>query len=178
MPSSNLYVWPRILHLVAEAVAPLDTPAVLDVGPGCGKGGLLLREYVRRDLRVDAVEAEQRYLEQHEWLWAIYDVIYHDDVCNLSTATLGEYDVVLLGDVLEHLDQDAGCALLERIPGFVVIATPRDFFQNPEADQGWPTERHRSQWSAETIAAVRPVDREEADAPDTLGAVIVRCPPL
>lgn len=146
---------------------------ILDVGPGFGKYGLLMREYlsVKPD-RLDAVEAEGRYLTEFRWLAAIYDRIHNAYVENLPDDVLAEYDLVFMGDVLEHLDERVARRLLDRIPGRVVIATPRDFFQNPE----WkthPSEKHRSAWTAADFG-----DRVELDASnDALAAVVVRLAP-
>jgi len=175
MPSSSLPL------LATTALVALEhRPArVLDVGPGNGKYGVILREYGHRHLELlDAVEAEPRYLESFPWLSALYDHVYTTDVVHLVDHSLARYDLVLMVDVLEHLTHDDGEELLRRIPGRVVVSTPRDFFQNPEADQGWPTERHRSVWTVDELAAVRDLEVVDVDAFDKLGGIIVRAAPL
>lgn len=116
--------------------------SVLDVGPGRGKYGVLLREYVAGVAIVDAVEAWEPYVTDR--LQCIYDAVFVGDVCDWKEPALS-YDVVLMVDVLEHLTKPDGRALLDRIPGNVVICTPAEFFQNPEAEE-IPPERHRSLW--------------------------------
>ena len=61
MPTSSLDVWPRLLHLCWQ----VNPRRILDVGPGHGKAGILLREYIGKVARgtgpierVDAIEAE------------------------------------------------------------------------------------------------------------------------
>jgi 2-polyprenyl-3-methyl-5-hydroxy-6-metoxy-1,4-benzoquinol methylase len=131
---------PVILAL-QEAVIGKASFSALDVGPGHGKYGLLMREYLHGLDRLDAVEAESRYITPV--LWEVYDRVMLADVRELDAF---DYDVVLMADVIEHLEKQDGRELLERITCPVVITTPSVWFQNPEADQGWPTERHRSIW--------------------------------
>lgn len=176
MPTSRLEVTPAALHLVWQ-VRPQDRPLeLLDVGPGLGKYGLLVREYVDRDAQVHAVEAEKRYITPR--LEAIYDDVVYSDVTALPSGYLESFDVVLMIDVLEHLDAGDAATLLARIPGWVVICTPRDWFQNPEADE-YPTERHRSHWTEATIqvASAGRVEYADRRALRDHGAVLVRLRP-
>jgi 2-polyprenyl-3-methyl-5-hydroxy-6-metoxy-1,4-benzoquinol methylase len=166
MPSSNLSLAPRLVHLV-HTTQPHRS--VLDVGPGHGKYAVLLREYTEGIERLDAVEAWEPYIEAFN-LRALYDHVKRDDVCNLSDAVLGAYDVVLMVDVLEHLEHDAGEALLRRIPGAVVICTPSQFFQNPEHED-IPPEAHRSLW---TVKEFRALGADVAHVEQ--GGVIARLP--
>ncbi len=174
MPSSNLACAPSVLWLASEH----QPRRVLDVGVGVGKYGLLTREYLPPLDELAGVEAEARYLDAYPWLTHIYDHLWVDiDVRDLSDENLARFDVVLLIDVLEHLDAEEAATLLKRIPGRVVICTPRDWFQNPEAEE-YPSERHRSHWDALAIAKIRPLDAEDVNARERLGAVLVRCAPL
>lgn len=176
MPTSNLQLAPRILHLIWEVTHQLDRPSVLDVGPGLGKYGVLVREYVHRQAIVDAVEAEPRYITPR--LEAIYDTVAHDDVARWANRRVDfpPYDVVLMVDVIEHLDKPDAMAALERIPSWAVICTPRHWFQNPEAAD-WPTETHRSHWEAEDFTSHPRFDYFDQDAYDHHGAIIVRLRP-
>lgn len=170
MPSSNLWLAPKLVTYLAE----LKPRNVLDVGPGHGKYGMLAREYVPSIRRLDAVELEERYVDRFRWLHAIYDDVFVRDVAGMAEDELEPYDVVLMLDVLEHLDYEPARALLRRIAGAVVICTPRDYFQNPEHRQ-YPSESHRSHWSAASIAeaAGRPCVREDVDALDSGGVIVV-----
>ena len=150
MPTSSLDVWPRLLHLCWQ----VNPRRILDVGPGHGKAGILLREYIGTVARgtgpierVDAIEAEPRYPAAFPWLRAVYDDLHHGDIVAQGKAMLSFYDLVLFADSLEHIDKADALALLDRIPGRVVLSTPVEFFQKHEADE-WPTEAHRSHWHA------------------------------
>lgn len=175
MPTSALPVWPTLVHLCWD-VAPRR---ILDVGPGHGKAGILLREYIGTTARgngpieaVDAIEAEPRYLGLFPWLPAVYDEVHRGDIVDQPADLLAGYDLVLFADSIEHIDKDAAVDLLDRCPGWVVISTPVEFFQNPEADE-WPSEMHRSAWTADDFHATGRVDHLE----ETLGGWLVRLRP-
>lgn len=144
MPTSNLALWPWILNLV-ETVEPSPLH-VLDVGPGHGKAAVLLREYLNHPpSRIDAVEAHKPYVDAFG-LTQLYDEVYIGDVQGLHDSLLAAYDLVLMADVIEHIEKDQALALLDRIPGRVVISTPVEFFSN---GPGLPdSETHRSHWTA------------------------------
>lgn len=164
MPTSNLACAPEVLDLVAG----VPHARVLDVGPGRGKYGVLLREYVADVGTIHAVEAWSDYITPR--LEAIYDLVIPRDVMELTTDGLAFYDLVLMVDVIEHLTHDDGEALLDCITGSVVICTPRDYFQNPEARTIW-TEDHRSHWKVEEFQAMSRCDVAYVNA---VGAVMAR----
>lgn len=164
MPTSNLALWPTILNLIET----VPHERILDVGPGYGKGAQLAREYLNvKPERVDAVEAWPGYVTDR--LQCLYDAVYVQDVRTLSDVALRYYDLVLMVEVLEHLPKEDGFALLDRIPGRVVICTPETFFPNPSHLP--PTEKHRSLWAVEDFG-----DRLEVDASEH-GGVVVRLGP-
>lgn len=151
-----------VLTLVCDA-----TPrTILDVGPGHGKFGVLCREYVPTLERIDAVEAWGPYVTP--LLRCIYDQVIVGDVRDASTDDFARYDLVLMSEVIEHLPKDDGLALLDRIPGHIVITTPEEFF--PSVDYP-PTEKHLSHWSGSDFG-----DRIEADV-SRLGGIVIRLSP-
>jgi hypothetical protein len=87
--------------------------SVLDVGIGFGRWGFLCREMldvfagrVRKDqwrARIEGVEIFEAYLQDHQRY--IYDKIHIGDA-KVVVPTLGEYGVVIIGDMLEHLNKD------------------------------------------------------------------------
>lgn len=156
MPSSSLLAAPQIIHLVHTTP---NKRRVLDVGPGWGKYATLLREYLDpRPEVIDAVEAWGPYVDAHR-LRNLYRKVWACDVRDLTDETLARYDVTLMVDVIEHLPLDDGHALLDRIPGVVVLSTPVAFFQNPPGLP--PTETHRSHWTSrefDRVAQTRPIE--------------------
>lgn len=167
MPTSNLAVAPAVLWTVAE----VDHGRILDVGPGWGKYAVLLREYLNdKPTRIDAVEAWVPYVDQHG-LGCLYDRIWPTDVCLLPDDVLASYDVVLMVDVIEHIDKAAAIELLARIPCRVVICTPVEWFAT---DDGLPpTEAHVSHW---TVADFEATGRLEAYS-EVVGGHVARLSP-
>ncbi len=167
MPTSNLAIWPDILLSVQQA----PHRRVLDVGPGHGKASVLLREYLSDPPdTIDAVEAWLPYVGRFG-LGDLYDRVFVGDVTaplwSLENSpvtaqdALARYDLVLMGDVIEHIELDAAMALLRRIPGRVVICTPVDYFHNDPLGIHPPTEQHISHWTQaewDSIGAFRSVE--------------------
>ena len=111
-----------------DAIAALAPRSVLDVGAGMGKWGFLCRELLdwnvgrldRADwqVRIDGIEVFTYESPLHDW---VYDSVRRADVLDVVDDCAG-YDLVILGDVLEHLtvptahDRSLN-RLLNRVPG-------------------------------------------------------------
>lgn len=153
MPTSNLAVAPLVLWLCHE----VEHRTVLDVGPGHGKYALLLREYLNDPPeQIDAVEIHEPYVNAFS-LRLLYDSVFVSDVLELPPERLAGYELVLMADVIEHLEKDAAIQLLARIPGRVVISTPVAYFSN---GPGLPeSETHRSHWTPEDFLGTERVEQ-------------------
>lgn len=118
-----------------------STARVLDVGAGKGKYRLLLPEYAC----VDAVEIWLPYVTGYG-LHDVYRAVYQRDIVELAQefgAADVKYDVVIMGDVLEHLTvDDARITLtwLKNVTGEVLIIVPYNYEQGEE--HGNPHQRH------------------------------------
>jgi hypothetical protein len=190
MPSSRPNTIPAVIHLVRQ----LKPNSILDVGVGFGKWGHLFREYTdilaaehdppryRREnwkVRIDGIEGHAPYLTpMHEYF---YDKIHIGDACELL-ANLPPYDLIFLGDIIEHFDKAKGRKLLreayEHALKALIVTTPK-YETAQEGLCGNELERHRSLWSAKDFAefpgsVVKTIDRA------TLIAVLPRpgVPPL
>ena len=115
MPSSNLELAPQLIHLVHTTKRKRR---ILDVGPGHGKYGVLLREYTTGSDRLGAIEAWKPYVDAFNLL-CMYDEVFAVDVRDFDL--LHEYDVKLMIVVLDHLHRQDGEQLLRRIPGTVIV---------------------------------------------------------
>lgn len=82
------------------------TATILDVGAGWGKYRLLLPEHP-----MDACEIWKPYIEEDN-LEAVYDHVFHEDICNFK---FDWYDVVIFGDVFEHIEKDRAKQMLEYV---------------------------------------------------------------
>jgi len=82
--------------------------SVLDVGPGYGKYGRLLQMYAKQ---IDAVEIYEPMIEING-IDKVYDNVFISDICDFE---FDYYDIIIFGDVLEHIDPDKAKKLLDRI---------------------------------------------------------------
>lgn len=94
---------------------------VLDIGPGRGKFGKILKKPYRT---IDAIEIFEPYVDQFG-LRDIYDKIEVGNICDYHF-TDRQYDLAIMGDILEHLSiENAQKVLAEfernRIPVLVLI---------------------------------------------------------
>ena len=166
MPSSRCTAIPMVIETIRE----LSPASILDVGTGFGKWGVLFREYTdilasesdppryQRDnwkVRIDGIEGFQNYLtDLHRY---VYNTVHVGDMRQVISG-LPTYDVIYLGDVIEHIDKPEGLQFLEeclRHAGkAVLVVTPAD---NPPQGSicGKELENHRSCWTADDF---RPID--------------------
>src|SRR5712691_2226949 len=159
MPSSRPNTIPAVIHLVRQ----LKPRSILDVGIGFGKWGHLFREYTdileseheparyRREnwtVRIDGIEGYPEYItEMHRFL---YNTIHEGDA-RLLLPELGRYDLIFMGDILEHFEKTDGRQLLrdamEQATQAVILTTPK--YETDQGDLcGNPLERHQSLWTA------------------------------
>lgn len=184
MPSSRPNTIPSVIHLVRQ----LKPKSILDVGVGFGKWGHLFREYTdineaendparyqRKNwrIRIDGIEGYAAYLTpMHRYL---YNRLHVGDASALLNR-LPHYDLIFLGDVIEHFEKTPGLRLLrdafKKANKAVIVTTPK--FETGQADLcDNELERHRSLWSAADFrrfdhATVKIIDRA------TLLAVLVK----
>lgn len=152
MPTSDLHNIAPVLTVIQG----LDPGSVLDVGCGFGKYGVLLREYLdivhgrlhrtNWEVRLEAIEAFAGYRNEL-WEYA-YDAV-HIGRAEVIVPTLGMFDVVLLGDVIEHLEKEAAVKLIVDClehSSTLVVATPLEFAPQSDVNRN-PFEIHRCLWN-------------------------------
>jgi hypothetical protein len=135
--------------------------SVLDVGTGFGRWGVLCREFLDAwegrearalwKVRIEGIEAFSSCLTPvHGY---VYDRLHIGDAVEILP-TLGTYDVVYLGDVVEHQTRPRAWALLEtalvhaRQAAIVTIPIGDNWPQHAGADGNW-FHAHRSVWQLE-----------------------------
>ena len=141
--------------------------AVLDAGIGYGLWGHLLRQYLdvwsgriqRRQwtTRIDGVEIDADRVQPHSHY--LYSHIYvgdiRDEVPRRATDT--QYDVILFGDVIEHLPKGDGFELLQTAAtlarDLVVVRIPLGDGWRKEGRE--PPDHHRSRWYRAAVALFR-----------------------
>ena len=102
-----MYDWAgiQIFNLVRQNYAPERT-TILDVGAGWGKYHFLLPDYT-----MDACEVWKPYIIQ-ENLESLYREVFNTDICDLDVEF---YDVIIMGDVLEHIETGRAQDLIKRL---------------------------------------------------------------
>ncbi len=122
MPTSAPYAIPVVMN----AVRQLQPQSILDIGVGFGKYGLLFREYLdlwnaeklaetKREAwttRIEGIEIFPDYLTPvHDF---VYDKIHIGDAIDIIDG-LGQYDLIFMGDVLEHFEKRRGTMLVRKL---------------------------------------------------------------
>jgi SAM-dependent methyltransferase len=153
MPTSDSLNIPAVLH----AVTSFEPKSILDVGCGFGKYGALLREYTdvaaRRyprqqwQVKIVGIDGYEGYCNP---LWdAVYTEVHVGEAMKILP-TLGDFDVVLIADVIEHFEKPQAEAIVKASLAkckALVISTPHDFYpQGAEFENEY--ERHRCLWTA------------------------------
>lgn len=159
MPSSQYYHISKILSLIIY----LKPASVLDIGVGFGKYGVLCREYLElwdgrgrysEFLRkIDGVEAFKGYITPlHKF---VYNRIYDEDIMDVLDQIDFSYNLVLILDVLEHLDKQQGKLLLTKIlqrnDGAIVSTPKKVSLQKDVFDNKY--EIHKSQWNKDELSS-------------------------
>lgn len=132
---------------------------VTDIGPGEGTYAKLFRP-VHEGVWWTAVEIHRPYIKKYRLnstkTRRMYDEIHVEDV-RQSEDHLFYRDLVILGDVAEHLPRGDAVALLERIVAAgawnILVSVPIVESIQGEVD-GNPAEAHLHQWDADDMDAV------------------------
>lgn len=129
---------------IIKTIIDLSPQKVIDIGPGWGKYGLMCCEYLSELETLDAVEVLQgrKSLQDH-----IYDKVFTTDVRFLPNDFWEPYDLVLMVDVIEHMEKEEGQILLKNIVNCftsVLVSTPKKFEE--QHDPSNPYETHVSHW--------------------------------
>lgn len=149
MPSSsNLQ-----LSLITDWINKLQPKKVLDIGVGNGRYGFLCRDILDtpfdtapKRIRLEGIEGFEKYVTDIHRL--LYDKIYFGDCLQLIDEMKDDYDLILLIDVIEHLDKDEGKLFLKKLiqkSRNVIVGTPKGFTDQDDV-YGNELERHRSGW--------------------------------
>lgn len=124
-----IYDWSglQVFNYVRDNFNPHDT-TILDVGAGWGKYSYLLPDY-----EMDANEIWGAYITDN-LLWRKYHRVIHGDICSLE---LKHYNIVIMGDVLEHIERKRAQDLIERLADVcdeVIVAVPFEYEQHATDD--------------------------------------------
>jgi hypothetical protein len=133
-----------------QKIIELHPTTVLDVGAGQGTYLNLIREGLGAEVIVNAVEVWQPYIDQFDLLNR-YDKLFAMDVRDMTNF---KYDLVILGDILEHMSEDDAVGLWEKISKqakYAMISIPIIHYHQ-DAINGNPYEIHvEEDWTMERV---------------------------
>lgn len=160
-------------EFILDHIDPNDR--VLDVGAGAGIWADLLRSRGVRRENLDAVEIFEPYIERFG-LRQKYGKIYLGDFKELAIPH-SHYNVVILGDVLEHFEMEDALVVWEKArqiagpKGVVLLSTPIiDFPQGEE--EGNIHEAHLSAFDMEALEALSGVS--DSRKGEIIGSIVAR----
>lgn len=123
----------------------------LDIGAGAGKYGKMLRDLYGDSVEIIALEPWNPYIEEFE-LNKIYNQVKEIKAIDLLQDVEFETDIVILGDVLEHMRKSDGLDLLHFFNyrcQAIIIQWPTNYLQNTE--YGNALEAHISSWNTDSF---------------------------
>lgn len=140
---------------VLEKIKEIKPSTILDVGTGSGILEEIIRENFGDSIRIDGIEAWEPYVQEYS-LTDRYDNLYNVDARTWSN---WEYDLVMFGDVLEHMVESESAALWETVSKqakYAIITIP--IIHYPQgASFGNPFEiHHEDHWDTERILRTFP----------------------
>lgn len=173
MASSFSTQIPAIVHLL-KTLAP---KSVLDIGKGFGKYGFLIHEYLGIDntkrlnsllsmsqqsrVKIDAVEVDEDLMLPH--LSQFYNKVFFADIFSIYKS-LNHYDLILMVDVIEHLEKEKAIGLLNYFVSKgskIIVATPVDFFNQDLYESEF--EHHISHWTFNDFKKIGFIDCQYFD---------------
>ena len=121
MPTSSHF---SLTPMVREIMETKPCPkSILDVGCGYGKWGYFCRESLEAQhdrvypkdwiINIEGIEIWPGYAERLPWIKHFYNKMHTGDAYDVIN-TLGNYDLIIFGDVIEHLEKDRGRELLRK----------------------------------------------------------------
>lgn len=122
---------------------------ILDIGAGSGTYSEALKD-AGYEHNIDALEIWQPYIDKFN-LFEKYRNVYNQDVRLFDDFS---YDVVIFGDILEHMTKDQALSVWEKVAAqaeHALIAIPIIHYHQGELD-GNPYEEHvKDDWSHEEV---------------------------
>jgi len=148
MPYSDQRLDKRVISIV-KSVKP---KTVLDVGPGAGKYSKLIKG-VDPSISIEAVEIDRQYVKDFK-LRELYDKIHITSIQQfIETQHDNSYDLIIFGDVIEHLKKSEGVDVLNFFvyrSKHIIVQWPHGYVQNTW--EGHVHENHIAVWGKSDFA--------------------------
>jgi hypothetical protein len=154
MGTSN---WQNISFCV-ELLRRIRPKKVLDVGVGFGRWGILCREFldvwegrvfpIEWETEIIGVEAFKGYIQPYHDTF--YSKIIHQEAYEYLSKSNEHYDLIILGDVLEHFEKERGSRVLEICLAqstYVLLNIPLGQYWPQQSSNGNTYEEHKSTWN-------------------------------
>ena len=147
------------LYTIVEFLSNVRPASILDVGVGNGKMGFIARDLLdvmlgeryRKEnwqVKIDGIEIFADYVQDHQK--AIYDDIYIGNAFDVID-TLASYDVIILGDVLEHFEKNQARQFFDKCithcNRHIILCMPLGEKWTQSSIYGNPYEQHLSFWN-------------------------------
>lgn len=147
MPQSQQPKGGEELIVARLSKLPKDT-MVIDIGAGEGKWGLILNEL---GLSVDGIEVWAPYVEKYD-LKNKYNKLFNLNA--VAFTCYEQYDIAIMGDVLEHIEHDEAVAFVKRISKVldIYLTIPISTCVQDGSFYGNPFESHVYQWTNEELS--------------------------
>lgn len=141
------YSSPLFDNEIIEIIKVIQPKTFFDFGAGAGKYGELVKS-VAPFIKTIAVEIEQDYINKFS-LKLKYDEVLNASVLDLINSKYYDtnFDVVMIGDTIEHLRKSDGVDLLNFLVyrcRWIILQFPFRFLQNSVAN--YTSEAHISVW--------------------------------
>jgi len=146
------------IPVIAAEMIRRRPKSLLDLGLGFGMLGAVARQWI--DLGVmpwkTFLAGVEVWGDYRNPIWDLYDIVYVRSIQVHLKHEQATYDMVLLGDVIEHLQDDDAIEMLEGIDrlinpgGCLLVITPATEMEQGAA-HGNPFEAHRSVWTSDKL---------------------------
>lgn len=153
MGTSN---WQNISYNI-DLVRKLNPESILDIGIGFGRWGILFREFLEIwenskydgnwERTIDGVEIFPGYIKEYHKYF--YSNIYIENASEFLKKTDKKYDLINLGDIIEHFEKSKGEGLINLAlekGKYVLINIPIGKHWQQEGSKENPYEAHKSVW--------------------------------
>lgn len=159
MPTST---WVHI-STVADEIYKQQPKTILDIGIGFGRWGLIARETLdvikgkifeeSWQTRIDGVEIYEKYITDLQRI--LYNDIFITDVRNFVKNEKFFYDMIIAGDVIEHLPKKEALSIIAKLRTcckVLIIGIPLGDKYKQGTVAGNTHEAHLSTWQPEDFS--------------------------
>lgn len=145
MQDAEDYSWNTFDETIAHLVSVISPATVLDVGAGAGKYADIIRS-TGVTTHITAVEIGEDSISRHGLNEKYDDIIRETSDKIIEKYPMARFDLVILGDVIEHLKKSDGIDFLNWLnyrAKYIVIVVPESMVMNRDP---W-YEGHNSVWT-------------------------------